>query len=225
MNGFDPDYNRQHTATKSTPTAVASVDHDPLLVLKSRLDAGEHILWSGKPLSNKIFRLAFAIYFFAIPWTAFALFWESMALGVLFSVLQKAERNTPLIVGIIFPLFGLPFIAIGFWMMSQPFTLRRKARNTVYALTNKRAIIFINDKEQELRGYPLTSLVERPDMREFPDGSGSMIFLPEPLDRQKGGVISRLRGFEYLANAKEAEQAFVRARRGLINPSEAEQNA
>jgi hypothetical protein len=47
-------------------------------ILRRELMPGERLLWSGRSQPGKL-KAAFAIWFFAIPWTAFALFWEAMA--------------------------------------------------------------------------------------------------------------------------------------------------
>jgi hypothetical protein len=40
----------------------------------------------------------------------------------------------------VFPLFGLPFIAVGFAMLWQPFQIQRKAARTIYGLTDQRIL-------------------------------------------------------------------------------------
>ena len=42
---------------------------------------GEPILWAGRPSAMRTFLVSTLIWLFAIPWTAFALGWEWMALG------------------------------------------------------------------------------------------------------------------------------------------------
>ena len=44
--------------------------------------------------------------------------------------------------GVLFPLFGLPFVMVGVGMLSSPFWLRRRAKRTCYALTDRRAILW-----------------------------------------------------------------------------------
>ena len=48
----------------------------------------------------------FAFYLFAVPWTAFSLSWETIAVRMAFT-------GAPPLVGIIMTLFGLPFVVIG----------------------------------------------------------------------------------------------------------------
>jgi hypothetical protein len=107
-------------------------------ILRRELMPGERLLWSGRPDPSRL-RAVFAIWFFAVPWTAFALFWEAMAL-----LPWMASSHTPLGIqwsfGIIFPLFGLPFIGIGLGMLWMPFKARRKAAQTIYGLTDRRML-------------------------------------------------------------------------------------
>lgn len=106
-------------------------------LLRRELLAGEHVLWSGQPASRRMLA-AFALWGFAVPWTAFALFWEGMALMPWFAPTTPSWVQWSF--GIAMPLFGLPFIAIGFWMLWQPVRAVRKARDTLYVLTNRRLI-------------------------------------------------------------------------------------
>jgi len=105
--------------------------------LKNNLDKDEEIIYFTKPDPKYYLKIKdFAIYFFAIPWTAFSLFWTGMAS----MVLKQSIWFFP------FPMFGLPFIAIGFFMLATPFLRYKDAKNTVYLITNKRLIIYSSPK-------------------------------------------------------------------------------
>ena len=111
---------------------------------------GQIVIWSGQSSTPKTFGLGMLIWLFAIPWTVFAVGWEAMAIGMFygdFGLLgesgkffrdsSKASQGTiPFLFSIIFPLWGLPFIAIGFSMLASPFVLTRQARNTATVLTD-----------------------------------------------------------------------------------------
>ncbi|MCZ8368896.1 MAG: hypothetical protein O9293_02830 [Porphyrobacter sp.] len=83
------------------------------LALERELGAGETVCWHGWQL-GRIEPRSFLIYVFAVPWTAFSLMWTVLAAGAI----GVSEIG---LVGIAFPLFGLPFIAIGAWMLSCRF--------------------------------------------------------------------------------------------------------
>jgi hypothetical protein len=51
--------------------------------------------------------------------------------------------------GIIFPLFGLPFIAVGLGMLWMPFKVQRKAAQTIYGLTDRRMLRVSAGKQRD----------------------------------------------------------------------------
>jgi len=79
--------------------------------IENELEAEEKIFWSEMPIKCFFTPKATGLFLFGIPWTAFALFWTA---GAAFGTSQ-AEESGPFI---LFPLFGLPFILIGFGMLS-----------------------------------------------------------------------------------------------------------
>ncbi|MBX9641542.1 MAG: hypothetical protein K2X97_18000 [Mycobacteriaceae bacterium] len=115
-------------------------------LIRRELAAGEHVLWSGQPASTRMLG-GFAIWGFAVPWTVFALFWESMALLPWFAAKTPSWMQWSF--GIAMPLFGLPFIAIGFGMLWWPIRAMRKARDTIYVLTERRLIRLVAGQTTE----------------------------------------------------------------------------
>ncbi|MEL6109627.1 MAG: hypothetical protein AAFU85_26765, partial [Planctomycetota bacterium] len=79
---------------------------DPLIPPKLQemvwreLDHDERVLWSGMPKPKYFTKRAVGMVLFAIPWTAFALFWIAGAAG--FKVPQFNNGAD------LFPLFGVP---------------------------------------------------------------------------------------------------------------------
>lgn len=154
------------TANVAMPQAIAAD-----AALRRELTAGERIVWSAQPRASRLKR-GFGIWLFAIPWTVFALFWESMAL-----LPWASSSNTPDGIkwgfGIVFPLFGLPFIAIGLWMLWQPIRAMRKAGETIYALTDRRLIRVVTGKGREVASVML-SQIGPINRRENNDGTGDL---------------------------------------------------
>lgn len=140
-------------------------------ILRRELMTGERLLWSGRPDPSRL-RAVFAIWFFAVPWTAFALFWEAMAL-----LPWMASTHTPLGIqwsfGIIFPLFGLPFIGIGLGMLWMPFKARRKAAQTIYGLTDRRMLRVTAGTKRESASV-LISQMGPIDVTADADGYGNL---------------------------------------------------
>jgi membrane protein implicated in regulation of membrane protease activity len=139
--------------------------------LRRELTAGEHLLWSAQPSASRL-KAGFAIWAFAVPWTVFSLFWEAMAL-----LPWAAETHTPegmrLTFGIIMPIFGLPFVMVGFWMLWTPVAAMRKAKSTAYALTNRRLFRLVEKRKRETASVLLDQIGPM-DRSEMADGWGSL---------------------------------------------------
>ncbi|MBE6634106.1 MAG: hypothetical protein E7620_07185 [Ruminococcaceae bacterium] len=86
----------------------------------------EEILWCGQPYVGVRYRPPFFQLIFMIFWFGFAVFWTVTATTV----------------GGFFGLFGIPFLAIGgYTLYALTLGHRRKLKKTVYAVTDRRAII------------------------------------------------------------------------------------
>ncbi len=103
---------------------------------KPQLDVGEALLWSGRPRQGIVFRpIEWLLVPFSMLWCGFALFWEY---SVLFGIGGKGGGSAP----IIFPLFGIPFVVLGLYVLIGRFIADKYHRQHLhYALTNRRAII------------------------------------------------------------------------------------
>ncbi|APE26906.1 hypothetical protein [Aurantiacibacter gangjinensis] len=109
--------------------------NDPLeIALQRELHRGEQVLWKGRAIPRTKW-MDFGIYLFAVPWTAFALFWTAMAFAGVDGMTEEGGW-----LGYAFPLFGVPFILVGLGMLAAPFLPLYTARNTVFAVTDKRMI-------------------------------------------------------------------------------------
>lgn len=139
--------------------------------LRRELTASERLLWSAQPRASRL-KAGFGIWVFAIPWTVFALFWESMAF-LPWMAETKTPDNVRLTFGIVMPIFGLPFILIGFWMLWQPIRAMRKAGSTAYGLTNRRLIRLVEAGKRETASVLLDQIGPM-DRSERADGSGHL---------------------------------------------------
>jgi hypothetical protein len=102
-------------------------------LIQSELQDGEQIQWVAQPIPMRFVLKSLPIFLFAIPWTAFAVFWITMASG--FKMPQFSSVVS------LFPLFGVPFVLIGLGLLGSPLWMWIKARRTAYVLTNRRAIV------------------------------------------------------------------------------------
>lgn len=94
---------------------------------------GETILWQGRPAPGIVWRdLINPLTFFGLFFFLFAVFWVGAAFAM--------TRNTGGGFGILFPLFGLPFIAVGFYLLiGRIFWDAYSRSRTWYTLTDRGA--------------------------------------------------------------------------------------
>jgi hypothetical protein len=144
---------------------------DAVSEIAAYLDTSERVLWSSVPARGILFRTGDAFLIpFGIFWLAFVLFWEAGALAAA----TRATDPAPLL----FALFGLPFIAIGLYLVVGRFLWDADVRGgTTYALTNRRAIILRRVPTKRFRSIGLTSGTEI-STTERRDGSGTIYFGP-----------------------------------------------
>lgn len=139
--------------------------------LRRELVTGERLLWSARPQGSKLKR-GFGIWFLAVPWTVFALFWESMAL-LPWAAATKTPDWAAWSFGVVFPLFGLPFVLIGFWMLWQPIRAMRWAGDTAYGLTNRRLLRVVEARDRKVDSV-LLHQIGPIDRREDRAGFGDL---------------------------------------------------
>jgi hypothetical protein len=139
-------------------------------IANAKLKPGEQLLWVGKPYPARVGCQFVPVSCMAVPWTLFALYWMAAASGIV-----GRHAGLPGPVNFIMPLFGLPFVFLGFAMFSAPYRAARKARSTVYAITDKRTMVITAGRSRSVRSY------KRGDMKAFEctvraDGSGDLVF-------------------------------------------------
>ncbi len=133
---------------------------------------GERILWAGRPSATRSFLVSLPIWLFAIPWTAFSLGWEWMALGGWLSG-KPSPSTTHSIMGVVFPLFGVPFVLVGLGMMATPFLAWRWARRTVHIIGDKRIVTMTVGRSLKVKTHP-TASITRLERIERRGGSGTL---------------------------------------------------
>jgi hypothetical protein len=107
----------------------------PSEAMQGEIAPGERVLWSGPPVQGLRFesedlpKSSFGLIFFA-----FSVFWVHGA-----SIQSSGANSTS---GSLFPLFGVPFVLIGFYLLVGHFFWRALGRKySEYAVTNQRVIM------------------------------------------------------------------------------------
>jgi hypothetical protein len=163
-----------------------------LSVLADKLQPGERILYAVRPdawvtLRNKLF-----LWWICIPW----------CIGVL--GLYFANRASPLI--------ALPLALVGFAMLAAPVIMAIDTRYTVYAITDRRALIVRHGLRPDTVSCPFERMDATPEIMTAGGGSGHLYFA--------SGMPARLRDVDYtgrlafrdLADVPAAAAALQRAR-------------
>lgn len=142
------------------------------------LEPGERILWQGHPDARVEWGEVVSFQsMFGIVFTAFAVFWISMAV----SMGGHFEDG----LSSIFPLFGVPFVAVGLYLVVGRLihdAFRR--RGTWYTLTDRTAFIAVTLRGQrKLERYPISR-----DMKlVLEDGMPGTVWFAEKVTHNPGG--------------------------------------
>jgi hypothetical protein len=119
---------------------------DNQAAIREQLSSGEHILWSGAPLSGVRLRKADAFRIpFSLMWGGFAIFWEVTAI----------TSGAP----VFFWLWGIPFVLIGLYLIVGRFFFEAYRRaNTFYGVTNERVLIVTKGLGARVKSLNLRTL-------------------------------------------------------------------
>ena len=139
--------------------------------IATHLDPGERLLWSGQPRGGVRLRGQDVFLIpFSLLWGGFAIFWEVMATW------SVSKSHQP--VAYFFPLFGLPFVAIGLYIIFGRFYVDALQRErTFYGVTNDRIIILSGLFSRQSKSLQLRTLTDV-SLTERSDGSGTITFGP-----------------------------------------------
>ena len=154
----------------------------------------EYILWKGKPERGHLVNGGDVFVIpFSIVWCGFALFWEMTAIS----------SGAPTF----FALFGLPFIAVGLYLVFGRFIHTAYMRKrTAYVITNKKIIRLRGNKIDMLDGKHLPVM----HIEAYKDGTGTVQF-GETIYYRRGGKryadSSNVFLIENVANVMQVQQA------------------
>lgn len=148
---------------------------------------GERVLWSGTPKPGPLFQGRDWVNLpFGCVFTGFALFWTTMAF-----VFTRAA-STPAPFRIFFPLFGVPFILAGLWVMFGSVVARSiRGRKTAYAITERRLITVVEGGNRSVTSIDLERILST-TLTEGKDGVGSISYSISSRDMDRLRNRSRL---------------------------------
>ena len=156
----------------------------------SALLPGERIVWTGQPRGGvRVQASDAAMIPFSLLWGGFAIFWN-----------VQVWRDGA---GVFFQLWGLPFLAVGLWMIAGRFFTDAWWRaRTFYALTDRRVLIrspFRSVQSLDCANLPWLQL------EQHRDGTGTLWFEPRtPTLGRRGSISSatnRAMRFDHIPDA------------------------
>lgn len=162
------------------------------------LETGERVEWAGMPVPRFFTGHSIAAFLFAIPWTSFALFWTVGAAEA--TADSCGPRGFEF-----FPLFGIPFILVGVFLLLSPLWTYQKARRTAYVITDRRALTFDGGWSTTIRSF-------RPDelrnlsRKERRAGRGDVVITRRVYRDGEGDQQTEDIGFLHIDNPREIEQ-------------------
>jgi hypothetical protein len=171
--------------------------------LRETLEPEEQLLWSGFPHQGLVFHPADMFLIpFSLLWCGFAIMWEATAI--------LGERDVPDQFNLwdkFFVLWGIPFVLAGLYFVFGRFIAdsARRAR-TIYAVTDRRAILLTNFFGHNVRSISLSGLNEI-NLSKKSNGFGTITFGPANYVYGARGWPSTIRNtapaFESIARAQE----------------------
>ena len=158
----------------------------------------EQLLWSGVPRQGLIVspQDTFLIPF-SLLWAGFTVFWEV-------SVLASGGSR-------FFALWGIPFVAMGFYItIGRFFVDRRRRARTSYALTSHRIVIRSGNSVQSLSLATLTDV----SVTERSNRTGTLTFgaVPFPMSVLAGSGWPGVKGPPMFEQIPEARRVFEQIR-------------
>ncbi|MGA9770844.1 MAG: hypothetical protein WBV94_17520 [Blastocatellia bacterium] len=175
---------------------MMNMDFESQQTAQAQLESGERLLWYGKPDPKRGLLATIPLVLFAIPWTGFALFWTAAASGLFFKDSKPGWIS-------LFGLFGVPFILVGLGMLTSPYWLYKKAKQTVYALTSRRAMIITGGSTKKIQSFTGNDMgaIER---TERSNGAGDVMFAT--IEGKKG---DQPVGFMGISDARRVERLLL----------------
>ena len=156
----------------------------------NELEPGERIRWIEQPKPRFFSPASTGAFLFAIPWTAFSIFW-------MYGASQSPSNG--------FSLFGVPFVLIGIGMLSSPLWVYYQTFRTVYLITDRRAITIDGGRSYTIRSYPPDKL-QNIYRRERKNGIGDIIISFDPWKDSDGDTHKKDLGFLNIREPKHVEK-------------------
>jgi len=138
--------------------------------IRHALDLGEKLLWAGQPRAARFLWYGLLPFLCGIPCAGVG--------GTLLWAAFTGNHDLPLWLGRALALcVALPTLLVGLWLLTSPYGMYRRARQTVYFVTDRRAIAWEAGwlGRIQARYFPL-HMLRRMRCREHRGGNGDLVF-------------------------------------------------
>ncbi len=156
--------------------------------VQGELEQGETVRWCEQPVARYFTSVSTARFLFAIPGTIFLTFGVYIACNS----------------SIVFTLFIVPFLIVELGLLTTPIWTHRKLKNTVYLITDRRAVIVEKGRNIVVGSYPADRLIET-TRRERRNGLGDVVFDPQKENDANNCDRTQTPGFFNVRNPKAVE--------------------
>ncbi|WP_421783746.1 hypothetical protein [Kiloniella litopenaei] len=143
------------------------MNNNPLERVRSELIENEQLIWADRPVSERFYRKKIKAAIAGKVIIGLIALW---ILSVIFT--SFSSGNLPALALV---LFALPLAFIARKMLNKPNEARQRAKQTYYAITDKRLIIINDYKNKSVESYELDKL-EFIESTENKDGTGDIYF-------------------------------------------------
>jgi hypothetical protein len=181
---------------KKSGEQIENLPGDLAEAIEAELSPDEIVIWLGQPLPERMMREGWLFFAFGVVLTGFA-------------IVEMFSRNAGDRKSRVFHfLFCLSFLPLAIPLYVHPYRLLRKARNTAYLVTNRRAIVF--DANYHGGGHTISSFLPNRlrdvDRRQDPGGTSDLIFERRSVKGVDGTTESIELGFIAIQDVDEVER-------------------
>lgn len=174
---------------------IHRLSQEQRLLVEKELDPGERVMWSVQPLRGAFVKRT-------IPFVFFGLVWLGILSTFVFDTLGTPENTGSADWGT--KLFMIPFILVGLGMLMAPFWAMKNAKQTVYIITDRRALTVHKIAGNNVIKSYLPNQLQNLTRVQRSDGSGDIIFGSETI-YIKRQARQRSFGFKGVPQVKQVE--------------------
>lgn len=174
-------------------TDPAFTGERPLLpALEAHLEKGEKVRWAARADFRSVLRTKLVLWWIGVPWTI-------AVIALYFTGWLPAEAFYPL---------GM----VSFAFLAAPFILVFEGERTIYAITDRRALIVHDGMRKSRVGQAFRGMDEKLEVLETANGAGHVYFASNLSTKMRDTDHTGKLAFRDVANAKNVARILDQAR-------------